>query len=67
MTRLGRSGLKISKVVFGAMSLGSSDHMQWAIPEEQALPILKHALDLGINTWDTVSSLTLSCQECMRF
>ncbi|KAJ0421652.1 Aldo/keto reductase [Aspergillus carlsbadensis] len=52
-TRLGQSGLKISKVVLGAMSLGTSDQMKWAIPEEQALPILKHALDLGINTWDT--------------
>ncbi|GAM36864.1 hypothetical protein TCE0_022r06292 [Talaromyces pinophilus] len=50
---LGQSGLKISKVVFGAMSLGSSDHLQWAIPESEALPILKHAFDLGINTWDT--------------
>jgi hypothetical protein len=36
------------------MSLGSSDHLKWAIPEDQALPILKHAFDRGINTWDTV-------------
>jgi hypothetical protein len=28
--------------------------MGWTIPEAQALPILKHAYDLGINTWDTV-------------
>ncbi|KAL3465991.1 NADP-dependent oxidoreductase domain-containing protein [Aspergillus heterothallicus] len=52
-TRLGQSGLKISKVVLGAMSLGTSDQMKWAIPEDQALPVLKHALDRGINTWDT--------------
>ncbi|KAL4901082.1 hypothetical protein BDW74DRAFT_187926 [Aspergillus multicolor] len=52
-TRLGNSGLKISKVIFGAMSLGSTEHMKWAIPEAEALPILKHAYDRGINTWDT--------------
>jgi hypothetical protein len=30
--------------------------MGWTIPETQALPILKRAYDLGINTWDTVIS-----------
>jgi len=28
--------------------------MGWTLPEAQALPILKRAFDLGINTWDTV-------------
>jgi hypothetical protein len=32
--------------------------MGWTIPEAQALPVLKRAYDLGINTWDTVLSLT---------
>lgn len=53
---LGKSGLKISKVILGTMSLGNAnDQMPWTVPEEQALPLLKHALDKGINTWDTVS------------
>ncbi|CAH0023106.1 unnamed protein product [Clonostachys rhizophaga] len=53
-TRLGKSGLKISNIVFGTMSLGRpSDQMPWTIDAEQALPILKHAFDRGINTWDT--------------
>lgn len=42
------------------MSLGSSDHLQWAIPDTDALPILKHAFDLGINTWDTVRSFSIT-------
>lgn len=54
---LGKSGLKISQVVLGAMSFGSVD--KWTIPEEQALPIIKHAFDKGLNTWDTVSTTTL--------
>lgn len=52
-TRLGNSGLKISKVIFGCMSFGSSDWQEWVINEEKALPLLKHAYDVGMNTWDT--------------
>ncbi|KAH8822007.1 putative oxidoreductase [Xylogone sp. PMI_703] len=51
--RLGNSGLKISKVVLGAMSFGDTAQMGWTVPEEQALPIIKRAFDVGINTWDT--------------
>jgi aryl-alcohol dehydrogenase-like predicted oxidoreductase len=52
-TRLGQSGLKISKVVFGTMSLGSSDWAGWVLDEAESLPLLKHAYDVGLNTWDT--------------
>lgn len=52
-TRLGNSGLKISKVVFGCMSLGSSQWQEWVLDEEASLPLLKHAYDVGLNTWDT--------------
>ncbi|KAH6680451.1 aldo-keto reductase-like protein [Halenospora varia] len=52
-TRLGNSGLKISKVIFGAMSFGSPDWQEWVIDEAAALPLLKHAYDVGLNTWDT--------------
>jgi aryl-alcohol dehydrogenase-like predicted oxidoreductase len=51
--RLGKSGLKVSKVILGAMGFGNSGG--WELPEEQALPIIKHAFESGINTWDTVS------------
>lgn len=52
-TRLGNSGLKISKVILGAMSYGSSDWQDWVLNEAEALPLLKHAYDVGLNTWDT--------------
>ena len=51
---LGKSGLKVSKVIVGAMSYGSPEWAGWVLPEEESLPILKHAYDCGINTWDTV-------------
>ncbi|KAJ9635135.1 CSG1/SUR1-like protein [Coniosporium tulheliwenetii] len=52
-TNLGKSGLKISKVILGAMSFGSSEWQEWVLNEDEALPLLKHAYDCGINTWDT--------------
>jgi aryl-alcohol dehydrogenase-like predicted oxidoreductase len=51
--RLGKSGLKISKVVLGCMSYGSSEWQGWVLNEDAALPLLKHAFDVGLNTWDT--------------
>ncbi|KAI9850792.1 MAG: hypothetical protein M1838_005047 [Thelocarpon superellum] len=52
-TRLGKSGLKISKVILGTMSYGSPDWEGWILNEDEALPLLEHAYKVGINTWDT--------------
>ncbi|KIJ46101.1 hypothetical protein M422DRAFT_29479 [Sphaerobolus stellatus SS14] len=53
--RLGRSGLKVSVPIIGAMSFGSSEWNDWVINEDKALPMLKAAWDLGINTIDTAN------------
>ncbi|KAK3725087.1 CSG1/SUR1-like protein [Vermiconidia calcicola] len=55
-TRLGRSGLKISKVVLGCMSYGDKNWQPWVLNEEEGLPILKHACDCGINTFDVADT-----------
>lgn len=52
--RLGNSGLKVSKIILGAMSYGSKEWAKWVLEEEEALPLLEHAYKVGINTWDTV-------------
>ncbi|CAF9941568.1 hypothetical protein IMSHALPRED_002789 [Imshaugia aleurites] len=52
-TRLGDSGLKISKVILGAMSYGTPDWQEWVLDEEKSLPLLEHAYKVGLNTWDT--------------
>lgn len=51
---MGDSGLYVSKVILGTASYGSSRWQEWVVEEEAALPLLKHAFDVGINTWDTV-------------
>jgi aryl-alcohol dehydrogenase-like predicted oxidoreductase len=53
--RLGASGLKVSKIILGAMSYGSKEWQKWVLEEDEALPLLEYAYKVGINTWDTVS------------
>ncbi|KAI9375283.1 NADP-dependent oxidoreductase domain-containing protein [Aspergillus egyptiacus] len=50
---LGKSGLKISKVILGTMSYGTSQWQDWVLDEDKALPLIEHAYKRGINTWDT--------------
>ncbi|KIO33429.1 hypothetical protein M407DRAFT_17690 [Tulasnella calospora MUT 4182] len=51
--RLGKSGLKVSKVVLGCMSYGSSEWLDWVLDEEEGMKHIKAAYDLGINAFDT--------------
>ncbi|ESK89708.1 aldo-keto reductase [Moniliophthora roreri MCA 2997] len=55
--RLGKSGLKVSVPILGAMSYGSPNWFphNWIMNEEQSLPIIKAAWDRGINTIDTAN------------
>lgn len=53
--RLGRSGVKISKVVLGCMSFGAPDRGAhgWSLDEEASRPLIAQALEAGITTFDT--------------
>src|ERR1700712_1234466 len=53
--RLGKSGLRVSVPILGSMSFGSKAWQPWVIEEDEALPLLKAAYDLGLNTWDTAN------------
>ncbi|PLN85214.1 voltage-gated shaker-like K+ channel, subunit [Aspergillus taichungensis] len=50
---LGKSGLKISKIILGCMSYGTPAWQDWVLDESTALPLIEHAYNRGINTWDT--------------
>ncbi|KIJ63009.1 hypothetical protein HYDPIDRAFT_176116 [Hydnomerulius pinastri MD-312] len=52
---LGKSGLRVSVPILGAMSFGSSKWSAWVLDEEPSLEIMKAAWDLGINTIDTAN------------
>jgi aryl-alcohol dehydrogenase-like predicted oxidoreductase len=48
----GRTGLKVSQLCLGTMSMGSSAWKGWVLDEEPSIPILRRALDLGITFFD---------------
>ncbi|MGC5221367.1 aldo/keto reductase [Micromonospora sp. DT81.3] len=56
-TRLGNSGLKVSRIALGCMSFGdtSKGFNEWALDDEGAEPLFRQALDLGITFWDTAN------------
>jgi aryl-alcohol dehydrogenase-like predicted oxidoreductase len=56
-TRLGNSGLKVSRIALGCMSFGdpASGHLSWSLPQDDALPFFEQALEKGINFWDTAN------------
>jgi aryl-alcohol dehydrogenase-like predicted oxidoreductase len=54
--KLGKTGLEVSRLCLGCMSFeqGRGFH-QWVLDEEQSRPIIKKALELGINLFDTAN------------
>lgn len=57
-TRLGQTGLEVSKLCLGCMSFGDTAkgfHSGWLLDEEQSRQLIKKALDLGINFFDTAN------------
>ncbi len=60
----GRTGLKVSKLCFGTMTLGSSAWKPWALDAAESRPILERALDLGINFFDMANWYSIG--ECER-
>jgi aryl-alcohol dehydrogenase-like predicted oxidoreductase len=61
--RLGKSGLTVSVPIFGCMSFGDPRTLNWAIGEDEALPLLKAAYDRGLNTWDTANAYSNGASE----
>ena len=51
----GRTGLKVSRLCFGTMTIGSSDWKPWVLDEDKARPLLSKCLDLGITFFDTAN------------
>jgi aryl-alcohol dehydrogenase-like predicted oxidoreductase len=63
--RLGKSGLKVSRICLGCMSYGAPErgtHL-WSLKEEESRPFIKRALDLGINFFDTANVYSAGTSE----
>jgi 1-deoxyxylulose-5-phosphate synthase len=52
-TRLGSSGLKVSRICLGMMSYGSTTQRKWHLNEDEAEPIVRRAVEAGVIFFDT--------------
>jgi aryl-alcohol dehydrogenase-like predicted oxidoreductase len=64
--KLGNTGLDVSPICLGCMSFGTAEgwvHNEWALDEEGSRSIIKKALDLGINFFDTANAYAYGKSE----
>lgn len=64
-TQLGSSGIKVSRLCLGCMSFGdpASKMHAWTLDPDKSEEIIKHALDLGINFFDTANTYSAGTSE----
>ncbi len=64
-TQFGTTGLKVSRLCLGCMTYGepSRGKHAWTLPEESSRPLIKQAIDAGINFFDTANSYSDGSSE----
>src|SRR5580700_9941686 len=63
--KLGRTGLEVSPICIGAMTYGDPGrgHPVWSLDEETSRPLIKYALETGINFFDTANLYSYGSSE----
>ncbi len=63
--RLGSTGMKVSRICLGCMGFGDAERWvhKWVLNEENSRPIIKKALELGINFFDTANVYSIGVSE----
>ena len=64
-TKLGNTGMDVSRICLGCMGFGDKERWthKWVIPEEDSRAVIKGALELGINFFDTANIYSLGTSE----
>jgi len=62
-TRLGTTGLTVSRLCLGAMTYGSPDWHPWTLDEAASRPFIKRALEKGITFFDTADMYSRGAGE----
>ncbi|VDG20439.1 oxidoreductase [Lactobacillus mucosae LM1] [Lactiplantibacillus mudanjiangensis] len=63
-TTIGKTDIKVSKLCIGAMSFGKAGTMHdWTLDADQSAQVIDHALDLGINFFDTANTYSAGTSE----
>jgi aryl-alcohol dehydrogenase (NADP+) len=62
-TRFGSTGLKVSRLCLGTMTYGSREWRQWVLPDEEARPFIRRAIELGISFFDSADMYSVGASE----
>ena len=62
-TRLGKTGLTVSRLCLGAMTYGSPDWHPWTLDEAASRPFIKRAIEKGITFFDTADMYSGGASE----
>jgi aryl-alcohol dehydrogenase-like predicted oxidoreductase len=64
-TKLGHTGMDVSRICLGCMGFGDAERWthKWVLREEDSRPVIKKALELGINFFDTANIYSLGTSE----
>ena len=63
--RLGNTGLKVSSICLGMMTYGTPLWRPWVLDEATSRPVVKHAVDRGINFFDTADMYSAGESEVL--
>ena len=71
--KLGKTGLHVSRVCLGCMTYGKSKatpwpdmpSWPWTLTEEESRPLIKQALELGVNFFDTANVYSIGESEAV--
>jgi len=64
-SRLGSTGMLVSRICLGCMGFGDAERWvhKWVLNEEDSRPIIKKALEMGINFFDTANVYSIGASE----
>ena len=62
-TRLGSSGLQVSRIGLGMMSYGDPTAEEWYLPQDAAEPIVRRAVEAGVTFFDTADMYSGGASE----
>jgi aryl-alcohol dehydrogenase-like predicted oxidoreductase len=64
-TKLGNTGMDVSRICLGCMGFGDAERWthKWVLNEEDSRPVIRKALELGINFFDTANIYSLGTSE----
>ena len=61
--RLGTSGMKVSRLALGMMTYGSKHWREWVLEWDESKPLIRRAVEAGINFFDTADMYSVGASE----